>query len=564
MKSKHILFFLCLLLLSLSVTVLAACGREESNPASSGENSPGDNPEKTEASNTRPAVTEDPQPAETLGALVQVTPCATHTPGETGRYCTVCGTVLKTNEKDYKDMIYFSCDNKDLTKAYTVALADVAMNTKPFKGGLLTTQMPCIIAGMGYDTPWTRDCAINVWNAVALLDPSVAKNTLNSVLKKENGKVSIDGQYWDAIIWIVGAYNYILSSGDTEYLATAYEAAANSFLRFEREEFDTNDNLFRGAAVYGDGVAAYPDFYGNTGTPGIGSWVDNAANRKYVAKVGAGLPMKALSTNCVYYQAYLLTAEMGKMLGKESESYTAKAEALKAAINRNFWNEEKGTYDYLVGPYRCDYQEALGVAFVLLFRIADERQTALVLENTVSTGQGIACVYPSFDRYLSRGGYGRYSGTVWPHAQGFWARASFANGFVQGFEHELFTLAEKAARDGQFYEIYHPDTGMEYGGLQESTSVDDIFLWGSCQHQTWSATAYLSLVYYHILGADIRNGQVTFTPYLPAGVNEATVSGFKVGKVTFDVVITRGGNRASSITLPTTEEGHVTLSFSVR
>ena len=40
----------------------------------------------------------------------------------------------------------------------------------------------------------------------------------------------------------------------------------------------------------------------------------------------------------------------------------------------------------------------------------------------------IACVEPSFDRYLKKGGYGRHSGVVWPHAQGFWARAAFEKG----------------------------------------------------------------------------------------------------------------------------------------
>ena len=91
-----------------------------------------------------------------------------------------------------------------------------------------------------------------------------------------------------------------------------------------------------------------------------------------------------------------------------------------------------------------------------------------------------------------------------------------------------------------------------------------MFLWGSVEHQTWSATGYLSLIYYHILGADIKEGSVTFTPYLPTGVNEATISNFVVGNTTFEITITRGGNGISTFTYDTTNEGTVRVHMSVQ
>ena len=89
-------------------------------------------------------------------------------------------------------------------------------------------------------------------------------------------------------------------------------------------------------------------------------------------------------------------------------------------------------------------------------------------------------------------------------------------------------------------------------------------MWGSARHQTWSATGYVSLLYYELLGAEIGEKSVTFTPYLPVGVNEATVSGFKVGGVTFDIVITRGGDTPSTATFDTTAEGTVRVHLSVK
>jgi len=195
--------------------------------------------------------------------------CKTHTPSEGGGYCTVCMQILKKNESDYLDMIYFSCDDQTLTDAYTIALNDCMLNVKLFKGGLLSTEKEVIIAGVDYTTPWTRDGSINVWNAFGLLDPTVSKNTLLSLLKTSGSNYLIDGQYWDAVIWAIGAYQYVLISGDTAFLSVAQNAIETTLAKFEKEEYDSQDGLFRGGAVYADGIAAYPDQYANSPNPGI-------------------------------------------------------------------------------------------------------------------------------------------------------------------------------------------------------------------------------------------------------------------------------------------------------
>ena len=55
-----------------------------------------------------------------------------------------------------------------------------------------------------------------------------------------------------------------------------------------------------------------------------------------------------------------------------------------------------------------------------------------------------------------------------------------------------------------------------------------------------------------------------FTPYLPEGVNEATVSGFKVGGANIDVIIVRGGDHASTVTIDTTKEANHRIILSVQ
>ncbi|MFA6959827.1 MAG: hypothetical protein WC205_03635 [Opitutaceae bacterium] len=76
--------------------------------------------------------------------------------------------------------------------------------------------------------------------------------------RNADGTVRIGGQYWDAIIWAQGAWTHFNTSHDRAFLGTAFEAIKNSLTRFESEEFDLADGLFRGGACFLDGVAVTP------------------------------------------------------------------------------------------------------------------------------------------------------------------------------------------------------------------------------------------------------------------------------------------------------------------
>ncbi|MCU0962568.1 MAG: hypothetical protein MUF48_20930 [Pirellulaceae bacterium] len=197
-------------------------------------------------------------------------------------------------------------DHRAAQDAYRIAIGDLLGNVVLFQDGLLERPLPVILAGLDYGTPWTRDAAINAWNGASLLMPAVARNTLLSVLERKDGQIRIGGQYWDCIVWVTGAWHHYLYTHDRELLALAFEATTNSLEFFERTEFSASDNLFRGPG-WSDGVAAYPDVYAAAGgASGILDWPQH--NPDKVSKPGYGIPMMALSTNCLYYNAYL-TAE---------------------------------------------------------------------------------------------------------------------------------------------------------------------------------------------------------------------------------------------------------------
>ncbi len=141
--------------------------------------------------------------------------------------------------------------------------------------------------------------------------PDVARNTLLAVLVRSGGKVRIGGQYWDAIVWVTGAWYHCLYTGDKCFLALALDVTKNSLEYFEQTEFDATDNLFRGPG-WSDGVTAYPDEYADAGgSSGILDWPTH--NPGKMSRPGYGIPMKALSTNCLCYNACVTAEKMAAL-----------------------------------------------------------------------------------------------------------------------------------------------------------------------------------------------------------------------------------------------------------
>ncbi len=443
---------------------------------------------------------------------------------------------------------FFITDSQDINNAYRLALSTLAANTLPFKDGILEDEEPVFIAGLKYYSPWTRDAAINTWNGGGLIAPRVAYNTLRSVMGKDEKGYFIDGEYWDRIILTVGAWWYYIYNGDRDFLAMSYDAVENSLKHFEETEYSEELGLFRGAACYGDGVSAYPDIYAKHGYSGIIFFSKDC--RELCEDTGVGIPMYALSTNCLYYEAYVLADKMARELGLP-EKYAEKAEKMKNAINRVFWNEEAGNYRYLHDKFGgCDSLEGLGLCFAILFGIADEEKREKIFKNTTVTKEGIACVYPSFSRYDSEDGmsFGRHSGTVWPHVQGFWADAAAKHGERGIFDFEFSKQTEHTVRAWQFSEIYHPVTGEIYGGVQEK-SKSGIRAWDSVPVQTWSATAYLRQVYFDILGMKLDKDGITFEPVCTKLVKKAELKGLKYRNAVLNITLSGSGDRLVSFKL---------------
>lgn len=393
-------------------------------------------------------------------------------------------------------------------------------------------------AGGGYGQPWTRDAAINSWNAASLLEPEVARDTLWSVTRPDDKGQPIvqrDNQWWDKVIWVVGAWNHARVTGDREFLKTAYGVSERLLREMRATRFDARYGLFQGPSFFNDGIAGYPAPPAEPNDGGSSFVLDHKGTDRIMP----------LSTNCLYVGAYRAAAEMAKSLGKPSGEWSRNADALKKAINAHLWSAGRRTYGYFLSPEGAldPSQEGCGLAFAVLFDVADAKRGRAVLKAAHEEPFGVTDVWPHFPRFSDERP-GRHNAIVWPMVQGMWARARAKVGDVEGFQKEAGLLASLAQKsNGRFFEIYNARTGAVDGGWQNGHQ------WGSEPDQTWSATAYLSMVLEGLLGMRFDMDGLRFQPTVPASWGGVTVSGLKYRRATLDVHIVGSGTQVGSLRL---------------
>jgi glycogen debranching enzyme len=443
-----------------------------------------------------------------------------------------------------------------LGAAYKAAVRNLlVVNTVPVKTdgddggydqtGLMRAPMEFVRAGGGYDQPWTRDASVNSWNAASLLEPAVARNTLWAVVKRgRDGRLVVqqDKEWWDQIVWVTAAWHQYEVTGDRAFLRRAYETAVDT-LRVDREKhYDTQLGLFEGPAFLNDGIAGYP-------VPPA----DKTESRgSFVLDYPGADKLMVLSTNCLYVAAYENAARMAETLGRpaaEVAELRARGARLAARVRSRFWLAKAERFGYLIhgaGPDRGrleDFQEGSGEAFAVLFGVATPDEARSVVRHTRWMKYGVPDVWPDFARY-SVERPGRHNAIVWPMVEGFWGDAAARAGDVKGFARAMSGVAELAlGSGGDFYEIYNGMTGRPDGGWQVGTH------WKSQPDQTWSATAYLRMVFTDLFGMRFRPGGVAFAPTLPRGWGAVRLTGVKYRGAVLTIRLRGAGDRVKNFRL---------------
>ncbi|MDD3154178.1 MAG: hypothetical protein PHS41_04865 [Victivallaceae bacterium] len=455
-------------------------------------------------------------------------------------------------------------NNDSLDLAYRIALGTLAENIVWRKQtGAMTKDAPVVVAGLGYRDPWTRDSAFNAWYAAALLAPRAAEEALRSVVEKTADGWSVhNGGYWDAVIWIFGAWNDYIRTGDDAFLAWASEVATCLLTYNEENELDNADGLFRGGACFQDGISAYPEkFLTSQGDSGIFDCTRRLPRPAYLKDKGVGIPCKALSTNVLYYLGYRCK---DLMEGGQSV-WAAKAEKLAEAIERGFFDPVRNRYRYLLDAEdpNPEREEALGHAFLLISGLAQGARAKRILAYAHRTPQGVPCLWPPYERYAARPEkYGRHCGTIWPQVNAAWALGAAAAGDFRTAFAELALQTARTVRDNGFFELYHPETGMPYAGIQERPGCGMCMYYPSNPGQTWCATGYLAMVHEILFGVHFQADGVTVSPTLPEGMNHAELHNLPCRGAVLNLFVSRDSAQTKKRFLPAEElKGEITLNL---
>jgi len=170
------------------------------------------------------------------------------------------------------------------------------------------------------------------------------------------------------------------------------------------------------------------------------------------------------------------------------------------------------------------------------------RGSARILRTAHVQPYGVVDVYPHFVRY-GDDRPGRHNAIVWPMVQGLWACAAAHAGDQGRFATEVTTLAALANASGGFYEIYNARTGAVDGGWQTG------WHWVSQENQTWSATAFLRMIYAGLFGMTYTTGGISFTPTLPSGWGDVTLAGVRYRDATLTITLRGSGNVVGTFAL---------------
>jgi len=361
-------------------------------------------------------------------------------------------------------------------------------------------------AGGGYDTPWTRDSAINTWQAAAWLAPKVAKETLLMVVDSE--RVVWDTQWWDQVIWVIGARELALVTGERAWAEQAYRIGVATLERLD--ERCLAGDLYRGPAVMADGITGYP--------PALHD--PELAAESFVLEHAATHNLHALSTNALYVLALAALADLAEVIGANPHPWRRRSTELAAHVRERFWLEEENRFGYLIveGELTTE-QEGLGLALAILSGAATRGQARAIVAGVRRAPRGVPAVWPSFPGY-DLDHFGRHGAALWPMIMGVWAQAVAATGDAVTFGAELDRLCSLfEGSGGEFLEVYHPVTGLPDGGWQSGRH------WRSEPDQTWSATTFLGTVLHGLAGLRPTPSGLEVHPCLPPGSGELHLLG---------------------------------------
>lgn len=367
--------------------------------------------------------------------------------------------------------------------------------------------------GLEWGGVWTRDVSYSTILSMAYMQPQAA---MTSLLCKINSKGEIvqdtgTGGAWpcstDRQIWVGAAWEIYKVTGSREWLEKVYPVAKKSLEVDIRTIYDERTGLAKGESSFIDWRKnSYP------------LWMESADI----------YDSKCLGTNIVHYVALTSAAEMGRILGDaaSAEIFDAKALALKEAVNRHLWMDDKGYYAQFLAGRNDDIlytkSETLGQSLAILYGVAEGERAGRLSQSMPVVDFGAPVFWPWIPDqppYHNR--------AVWPFVQSFWVQASAKTGNEAGVLHGIAAVWRAAMMYATNKENYVANDG-NWRGTQVNSS-----------NMLWSLSGSLGITFRVLMGIQYNDPQaLTFAPAVPRTLSaERKVKGFRYRDAVLDITV---------------------------
>ena len=377
-------------------------------------------------------------------------------------------------------------------------------------------------AGAKWEGVWTRDVSLSSVLGLSFAAPDAVRKSLLAKVDAE-GRIIQDtgtGGSWpvstDRTTWALAAWELYATTGDKQWLRTAYDVIRKSAEADLHAALDRGTGLFRGESSFLDWrEQSYP------------RWMEPADIYQ----------SQNLGTNAVHYATYRILADMARALGEPAAHWTAVADTVRHGINTHLWQAELGYY----GQFRygrnamtlSPRSEGLGEALTIIYGVGTPEQRARLSRGAPVTTFGM----PSFWPYIPNEKL-YHNAAIWPFVTAYWTWASADAHNTAGVEHGLGDLYRAA---GLF--LTNKENTVAATGHFEGTELNS-------DRQLWSVAGNLAATYRVLFGMRLEPQRLAFRPMVPRAYSgERTLSNLHYRDAVLTVIVRGYGDGIRSAKL---------------
>ena len=385
-------------------------------------------------------------------------------------------------------------------------------------------------------TLFGRDSLLTSWMAM-MVDPDLALGTLqtlarfqgravNPLTEEEPGRILHEMRFGEAAGISLG--------GGTIYYGTADATPLFVMVLGELQRWGSRrgevDALLPAADRALEWITAYGDRdgdgyveYERASDRGLVNqgWKDSWDAIRFADGRLARAPIAMCEVQGYVYAALVARSHFATESGDTAlaEQLRARAEALKAAFNRDFWLDEQGFFAMALDADKVPV-DGLGsnMGHCLWTGIVDEEKAPLVARHLVSdrlfSGWGVRTLAETVKGYNP---ISYHCGSVWPHDSAVAAAGLMRYGFVD----EAHQIMEGMVAAAPFFDNRLPEL---FAGLPRGQFPFPVSYPTSCSPQAWAAASPLLFLRTMLrFEPDIRNEQLNLAPAVPGWIRSLTL-----------------------------------------